>query len=176
MTVPRKLGLAQIRKRSFKFDISCKPCPSRSHQRIEDVIAYTGGGPSADQLALALLLAGAAHRCKIRIAAGQFHLWPYLDGSSVSSVTSCHVFFVGTVVIEQIKLNQLDSLIFQIQQSSGNAPELRSVFRQVPLWYRAAIAGTPVTRPIDPRSRPKFHRFFSAAAHCRGRRYFAQES
>jgi hypothetical protein len=149
-----------------------------AHEWVEDVVAYTAQGAKAYHLAGAFLRTVSTDGIERRVEFWQSQVRPdarRLEGTALVA----GVFFISPAVVEEIVFEQLDALVFEIQQSAIDAAVIGAEeFKLVGLtldagWHTAA---GPVLRPVDPRSLAPRHRRFAAATTGRVFRHFAEKS
>jgi hypothetical protein len=80
---------------------------------------------------------------------------------------------IGSVVIEQVELDQLNALIFEIEQRARHSAKRWALRRNKTGRQRRHVSGTPILRPINPRSQPELKSFLAPATQSRGFGYLA---
>ena len=80
------------------------------------------------------------------------------------AVTAGDVSPVGAVVIEEIELDQLDALVFEVEQRAGHAAQYGKLAGEEAGREGRHVAGTPVLRPVDPGGHAELFGFVAAAA------------
>ena len=167
---------SSLRPRSGKVASNCtlraNNMPGRSHRGILDVVADAGqrcGSGSARPCS-----AGRRRRrrsCEVRMARLEPHLLPrFSTGRRLPSTRPCTYSSIG-LVVEQIELDQLHALVFEIDQRAVDAArvavEQMAQQRQPrPSACRSAtrVARAPVVRPVDPGHAAPRDRALAAAA------------
>nr|WP_281274431.1 hypothetical protein [Halomonas nitroreducens] len=146
-----------------EFHVAGEAGIAGAHQGVAQVVADPGQGALADQLALAQLLAVAAHRRVGRVVRRQAHGIPAGQGGAGGAVSTLHVLAIGGVV-EEVELDQLDPLELQVHQGAVDSPVVgvevdplaeAADQRAQPAVVivgvaRGAVAGGPVALPVDP--------------------------
>ena len=79
-------GLSLIGIGGFEFHVTCEWRSRRAHQGIQNVVADSGEGPGANEIAFARLFPIAAYGLVIGIVLGQSHLGPDLESGPAHAV------------------------------------------------------------------------------------------
>ncbi len=163
MAVLGQRGLSQIGVGRFEFHIAAEGRSRRTHQRIQNVIADARDGACANQVSFAYLCSVAAHRLIVGIRFRQAHFRPGLERRPADAIPTGHIALPCAAVIEEIELDQLDALVFEIQQRAGNAAKGWSFRRKITPRQGRHVPGSPVLRPVHPWRQPELQISLAAA-------------
>ena len=162
LAILRELIEAAVRERARELHVATEQSPGRSHQRVARVVADAGELAVANELAGAVLFAGAADCLVVRIRRRQPHLGPRLDRGAVATILPGDVLLKRARVVEQVELDELDALVLEIDERAVDAAQ---ILRR-PERLGLLVARSPVVRPIDPRNVAKCDGLLAAAALC----------
>src|SRR5258705_464866 len=118
---PNDFVFAQFRERGFEFDIAAEGLIDRAHERIENIVADPGQSAKAYQFTGALLRATAADIDEVGMILRQAQLRPGFSESARRTLLAARVDFVGAAVVEQVEFEQLDTLIFEVEERAVEA-------------------------------------------------------
>ena len=148
LPVLRQLIELLVGKRALELDVPREQRSRRSHERIARVVADSGERAEANELSGAVLIRSGTTDCrKVRIRRRQTHLRPAFDGRSVDAGVPGHILFVRPAVVEQVELDELDPLVFQIDERAVDAAQVLGR----PERLRSSVGCAPVVRPVHPR-------------------------
>lgn len=170
MAVFRQLCAAGVRECRIELDIARKELAGGAHQRILDVVTDSGERAIADQLVFADLHLVSTDFCVVRMFFRQAHFRPCFEGGSADFVSTIDVLFIRFVVIEEVELDQLDTLVFEIDEGAVDTPACGSeVVRLLDedRTERGFIAGTPIVRPVEPGEEAELRSLLASAAKSR---------
>src|SRR5439155_25451916 len=123
--------LAEVRKRGGELRVPCEQLIGGPHRRVPDVVADSGEIPEADQLPSAELRARAADVDVVRVARLEPHRRPDLQRHAALSVSAVDVVTIRPAVVEQVELEQLHTLVFEVEQGAVDATTVRSEMADV---------------------------------------------
>src|SRR5258705_5511146 len=153
MAVPNNFVFAQFRERGFEFDIAAEGLIDRAHERIENIVADPGQSAKAYQFTGALLRATAADIDEVGMILRQAQLRPGFSESARRTLLAARVDFVGAAVVEQVEFEQLDTLIFEVEERAVEAAPVgaKKAERGGQASGAAPIAARgPISRPVEP--------------------------
>jgi hypothetical protein len=126
MAIGRNRVDGQIRKRALEVDIAGKALAAGAHQRIGDVIANSADRAKADQFTRTQLTAIAAYLCVEWMILRQAQFRPTFCDVTRWPVRITHVGLESATIVEQVKLEQLETLVLEIEQRAVNAAAVRA--------------------------------------------------
>src|SRR6267143_1072394 len=164
VTVSGRLVLAEVGECRLELHVAREGLTARAHERILDVVADSGDRAEADQLVPAKLRVRRAHRPVLRMPERQSHLAPYPQERAIGPL---RVVRVRARVVEEIELEELDPLVFEVEQGPFDAAAIRIQLTDAPrgvLSSAERVAGSPVVLPVGPGAVSHGHRALPAAA------------
>src|SRR6185295_17850208 len=154
MAIPGHLVQTQIGKRGVELNVARKKLVRRSHQRIADVITNAGKGAETNELSPTDLHLITTDSDEVGMAPRQSHLWPGSQYRSDLAVAARDVGLVGFIVVEEIELDKFDALQLQLIERGVDpmcvGADHLGVGQKPRRRQRRGIAGSPITRPIQP--------------------------
>src|ERR1019366_8201521 len=137
-----------------------------------------GEGAGANQFAAAHLFARAAHVAITGMRGRQTQWGPNLEDRTGHALAAGDILPVRLVVVEEIKLDELDALIFEIEErtidATSGGTQMVGLLHELG-GFGGGVAGAPVVGPIHPRRGPELHSQVAAAANGGGSFDFALE-
>ncbi len=116
VAVPDDFVVGQFGEGSLKLDIAREGLAGRTHEWIQQIVANTGQRAKADHVAGTSLRTIAAGGNEEGMLFRQPQLRPNLGEMSRRRALATNIFLVSSAVIEQIEFEQLDALVFEIEQ------------------------------------------------------------
>src|SRR5712692_1720440 len=110
MAILGELIQTQIGKRGVELHVPRKELIRRSHQRIADVVATSAQATESNQPSPTDLRLVATDRLEGGMALRESHFRPGVQHRPGLAATACDVGLVGLVVVEEIELDELDTL------------------------------------------------------------------
>ena len=155
--VSGNLILAQIWIGRFELDISRERLKGRSHQGIAQVVADPIEIAKTDQFTPTQLRAGAADCSVGGMFSRQLHRRPDLQGRTLDAFAAEHVLLIGAIVREEIELDELDALVFQIEHCAADSSAIAREVRANGVGavrHAACVTHAPVIGPVYVRRSP----------------------
>src|SRR6266850_4737258 len=159
MAILGRLIQTQIGERGVELHVPRKELMRRSHQRVADVVAGAAQGTEAYQLSATDLRLVATDSLEVGMALRKSHFRPGIQRRPGLAVAACNVGLVGLVVVEEIELDEFDTLQLQLIERAVDPMRIRAnhlgMGQKLRRSERRGITSGPIIRPIQPRPLPE---------------------